>query len=140
MIGQSPGEGFFQVAAATAYLRRDCSASPLGADFTVALAGSGECLEWFKTGKAQAEQMFPGMSKLSEAWTTIHDARHPSDPEKVQLNDPDGYRLLVLHEKAPSIDRLTLVVGDRADNRPSPRRCKNEGNECRSGLLPSQTG
>ena len=38
------------------------------------------------------------LSNLSEAYSTIKNARHPNDPELIQLDDPDAYRLAVVQE------------------------------------------
>jgi hypothetical protein len=45
------------------------------------------------------------LTHLSEAYSTIKNARHPNDPELIQLDDGDAYRLLVVQEaRGPSRD------------------------------------
>jgi|CXWL01.1.fsa_nt_gi hypothetical protein len=39
------------------------------------------------------------LTTLSEAYRTIKDARHPNDPDQIQLDDPDAYRLVVAQEE-----------------------------------------
>ncbi|MBX3327243.1 MAG: hypothetical protein U0223_08350 [Nitrospira sp.] len=39
------------------------------------------------------------LTTLSEAYRTIKDARHPNDPEQIQLDDPDAYRLVVAQQE-----------------------------------------
>lgn len=46
----------------------------------------------------QVDKFSKKLDKLSEAWTTIQNAKHPSDPDMVQLDDPDAYRLLVVQQ------------------------------------------
>jgi hypothetical protein len=44
--------------------------------------------------------LFPKkLSNLSEAYSTIKNVRHPNDPELIQLDDPDAYRLVVVQEE-----------------------------------------
>jgi hypothetical protein len=43
----------------------------------------------------QVDKFSKKLDNLKEAWTTIKNARHPSDPAMVQLDDKDAYRLLV---------------------------------------------
>jgi hypothetical protein len=38
------------------------------------------------------------LTHLSEAYSTIQNARHPNDPELIQLDDGDAYRLVVVQE------------------------------------------
>jgi hypothetical protein len=39
------------------------------------------------------------LTDLSEAYSTVQNGRHSNDPELIQLDDPDAYRLLVVQEE-----------------------------------------
>ncbi len=47
----------------------------------------------------KVDQFSDKLTTLSEAYRTIKDARHPNDPEQIQLNDPDAYRLVVAQQE-----------------------------------------
>lgn len=47
----------------------------------------------------KVERFTDKLTTLSEAYRTIKDARHPNDPEQIQLDDPDAYRLVVAQQE-----------------------------------------
>ena len=59
------------------------------------------------------------LSKISEAWAAIQNAKHPSDPEMVELKDRDAYRLLVSQKELENLlDRFSGSTECKGPGRP----------------------